>query len=251
MDNWIPNKIEFPKDHRWHNCSVEWLYFWGLVNKKEFFHFVEFSAKVGNIKRNVRHWSLNGKFYEEADDDLTKIKSHCGYTEKGFYFNTPQIGMSFADIPKPIIHQNTERFGYYSIPFINGDGYIYPNKKVDCVGWLDHEWTFGSLEHIQHWDWLGILLDCGISITAYFAKDFKLCNVSIGDKIINNNFYLNGKHLRIENVGMDLVIDNIGEVKIFNPNFIKRKYSEQPVNIMANKRIIGIGMRERTYSSED
>jgi len=156
--------------------------------------------------------------------------------------------MEFKNPAKSVIHDAGDGIGYYSIPFLQGEGYVV-DKPMKCTAWLDHEWTM-NLEDIRlhDWDWVGVHLDCGIAIMAGLSKKFKACDVSMNGTTIYTDFILEGKHLFLHKTGQYLLLREMGEENIFDPKF-GMDYSEQPFEVISKGGVIGYGMRERAYRS--
>ena len=123
----IPSKLNFPKDHWTHNTQVEWWYFWGKMSDDRFFHFASFRSEIlKGIETRAIHYSLDGKFYEHIYDE-TFYFPYSGYTYQRFTFETPQFGLILYPKTKPIIHNCTSKGrNYYSIPHLEGEGFLYP-----------------------------------------------------------------------------------------------------------------------------
>ena len=243
-------ELSFPSNHYWHNTVVEWVYFWGRLDSGEFFHFAEFVHKMGAAIINARHWSYNGQYHEEIDDNWKSAVAKSGYTTGKFSFSNPIIGLTFYPQCKPITHSVKGRH-YYSIPYLKGEGFIYPNKEVSAQAWFDHEWRDNlPLSNLALnawvWDWISLKMDCGISVMAYDQRDNSICDITLGDKTIESKFILDGKHLFLHATGMYLTLEPLFKEEIFDPKF-GFKYSEQPFNVISKGELIGYGMRERTY----
>jgi len=241
-------KLNFPNDHFWHNTTIEWIYFWGRLDNGKFFHFAEFLHKFGKYRANFRHWSYDGEFGEEIDDHWGDRVSSTGFTIKGFSFNSPRLGLTFQPKCKPVIHNTILNKGYYSIPYLEGEGYLYPAEKVKARAWFDHEWN-DTIEGLD-WEWVGLNLDCGMNIMAHRAADFKICDITLNGTTFESDFILDGRHFFLHATGMYLILNPLGDEKIFDPK-LGVKYSEQPFEVISKGGVIGYGMRERTYKNKE
>lgn len=238
-------KLNFPQDHWWHSEKmIEWIYFFGRLENGKFFHYAEFLFGPNQVKRNMVHYSLDGEFFEEVDSFFEKRKCRGGYAGKQFFFNTPKLGITFIPISKPIIHKTNPGRNYYSIPRLEGEGFLYPDKKIKATGWFDHE--FSEFQGLPNWEWLGINLRCGLDIMAFSSEGESLCDVTLDGTTFETDFIIDGHHLFLYEPGMYLTLNPIQDEKIFDPK-VGIKYSEQPFEVISKGGVIGYGMREKTY----
>ena len=242
------SELNFPSDHYWHNAPIEWEYFWGKLENGDFFHFSEFFVRFGRSRTNFRHWSLNGKFGEEVDKWDGENISMTGFFKDRFTFHSPDFGLTLFPKSKPIQHRIKDS-NYYSITNLEGDGYIFPDKKISATGWFDHHWFEYDSKVKEEWNWLAVRLDCGVNITCGDFEGFSYCDIECGGNLINSSFVLDGKHLLIEELGMDLWMKPLKDELIFKPT-LGFNYSEQPFDVFSKSKKIGFGMREKTYKKE-
>ena len=243
--------MEFPKDHYFHfgEYSGEWIYLWGKLDTGDFFHFTDQLFSFGKNRNRIIHRSLNGKFHEEADTWKSRIKSTGGYANGKFFMRTPGLELVFEPKSKPVIHQTKmERRNYYSIPYLEGEGFL-DTQKVKAKAWLDHE--FSDIRKVPDWDWVSLHLNCGIYIMVWNCEAEPTCDVTVGDKTIESGFILEGKHLFLNDLGMYLILEPVWEEKVFNPEFAIFPYSETAFNVISKGGIIGYGLRERTYRKRE
>jgi hypothetical protein len=153
------------------------------------------------------HWSYDGDFHE---DDSRKLTS----------FILPKT--------KAVIHNKKE--GIY---------HSFPGNP-----WYDH--NVGSVVGCD-WDWVGVLLDCGMSIMCCEkGKEDRLCDFTLGGVTKETEFIIENRHFYIYDLGAYLTLTPIKEEIIFHPKQ-GRPYSETPILVEAKGRRIGWAMRERTY----
>ena len=207
-------------------------------------------VKLGGLRINSRHWSLDNNYYEEVDTWDGERVSNSGYAIERFTLGCPQFGLTFKKWNKPIVHDVELDTKYYSITHMLGDGHIYPDKKVEAEAWFDHQW--GEGRDLKSWEWVGLKLNCGLSAVcgSGVLGQYRFCDVSIGDVVIRSNFILEAKHFFISSLGMYLTLEPVCEEKIFDPK-VGIKYSEQPFEVISKGSVIGYGMRERTYYKEE
>jgi len=251
LANGLSHGINFPNDHYWHHGEqFEWLYWWGKLKDGKFFHFADFIWQIGSFKSNWQHWSFDGEFGGSVTPLEEKGVSDSRYIYNRFNFHCPRMGFTFVDPPKPVVHRKFGGMNYYSIPRIKGKGFIYPTKgeEIECVGWLDHEW--GDGQKTEGWDWVSIMLDCGINITAFDYKIDRMCDLDYFGKIIESDFILENKHFYIHELGSYLTLEPIQDEIIFKPQ-LGINYSEQPFEVITKGKMIGFGMRERTYKEKE
>lgn len=245
--------MQFPSDHYTHNCPVEWLYFWGKLSTGHFFHFASFIVNWGRANTRAIHFSLhNGtsQYWEEEFGDFFAVDAKCGYLARGnrFYIGCKQFDLVLFPQVNPIIHQVKLNRNYYSIPHLVGEGYLYPGQKVTVEAWLDHE--FSDIYKFKGWDWVGIKLNCGVSVMVYSGDVDSFCTVNFGDKLIHPDFTIEKEELLIPDLGMHFYLKPKVDESIFHPKF-GVPYSEQPLEVVSNDKVIGIGMRERTHRGEE
>lgn len=173
----------------------------------------------------------NGEFYHHAEFKLSKgVFTH--HSEAGSFGEIQTINpIVHLERTNPIIiHRRKPGSFYYTIP---GNP------------WIDHEWGDGIVG--GDWDWVGINMGCGMSIMAYNkGEEGRGCDVTLGNRTIESEFILDGKIFFIQETGQTFLLEPINGEYIFKPK-IGRPYSETPVNVVSDGRIIGYGMRERTY----
>lgn len=205
--------------------SVEWRYFAGRRANGEHFHYAEF--RKGEFQ--FRHWSLNGKFYE----DLTPMGNDL-------HIKTPQFEYTFRPISDEIKHRVDGR-NYRTIPKVT-DGQI--------VVWYDHD----EIDDVvgPNWDWVGLNLDCGMTITVLWRADGYYADLTYNGKTIIVKCILDGRHLFIYDTGQYLMLDDA----LLNPPSTQdiihrpkygRPYSEWAFDVVSKGGIIGRGIREKTY----
>jgi len=242
-------KLNFPQDHFFHDTPVEWIYAWGRLGT-EFFHFAEFSLRVGPLRERATHWSLHNKeshYFEELADDFNYLKYGVVYIPKGnsFSIDSKHFFLKMFPNSEPMVHRATPERNYYSIPSLYADGIIYAGQEeVKSDVWMDHEFT--NYNKFSDWDWVGVKLDCGVYIMVHNSETDKSCSMQFNDKMDNPEFRLEEKELFIDSFGIHFFLEPIVEEKIFRPKF-GIPYSEVPFNVVNNGKVIGHGMRERTY----
>jgi predicted secreted hydrolase len=255
LDNGVQSlqrELNFPNDHRGHDSSVEWWFFFGRVGS-EFFHFAEFSLKVGPIRERATHWSLHNKesrYFEELADDFNYLKYGVEYIPKGnsFSIDSKHFFLKMFPNSKPMIHEASPERNYYSIPSLMADGMLYAGQEeIKSDVWMDHEFT--NFKKFSDWDWVGVKLDCGVYIMVHNSETDKRCSIQFNGMTDNPEFRLEGNELFVDSFGVHLHLDPIVEEKIWNPKF-GIPYSEQPFEAISNGKKIGYGMREKTYKSE-
>jgi predicted secreted hydrolase len=144
-----------------------------------------------------------------------------------------------------MIHEVGPERNYYSIPSLFAEGMIYAGQQeVKSDVWMDHEFT--NFKKFSDWDWMGIKLDSGIYIMIHDSETDKRCSVQFNDKVINPEHRLEDKELFIDSLGMQLHLDPCVEEKVWSPKF-GIPYSEVPFRAISNGRVVGWGMREKTY----
>lgn len=237
--------MNFPSDHYWHHgeYDFEWIYFYGKLDNGKYYHFAEFLTRMGGLYSDFVHYSIDGKFEEEVESWKEIKISNSGYAFGKFSFTTPEFGMVYRPNKEIIVHKTQQGKNYYSIPTLLGTGHLR-GDKVTGYGWLDHEFSFFKRE--ANWDWVGVRLNCGINIMAAVMDKESLCDVSFGDRVIQSEFILEGKHLFIHSLGMYLILEPVQDEVVNKPR-LGVKYSEQPFNVISKGGIIGEGMRERSY----
>jgi hypothetical protein len=205
---------------------MEWRYFSGRMEDGVHFHYAEFRKR----DRYFRHWSVNGKFYEdmqEMGDD--------------FHIKTPQFDyLLFPTLPA--IEHKIPGKEYISFPKLT-DG------KVEV--WFDHEQI---LEPGSNWEWLGCNLNCGMTIMAYWPEgpEPKYCDLTFNGITIPVKCMLDGRHFFIYDTGMYLMADDTQlsppttQGIIHKPKY-GRPYSEWSFDVISKGGVIGKGIREKTF----
>lgn len=202
---------------------MEWWYFSGWTEGK-FFHHTLFKNTIGREQRLYLHCSLNGIFQDFDEDEIQHHGYYTKFSGNKFDIRNSFFTLSLYPISNIIIHMDTEKWGYYSIPHLKGD---------NSNSWMDHEYfnlfrTSGSLrKKLKNldftWDWTGIrYLDGSIGIRA--------------DK----------KYSIISFPAVKGELHPLSDEVIFSPKFGLR-YSEQPLEAILDGEVIGYGVRERTY----
>lgn len=243
-------ELNFPSDHYSHDTTVEWQYWWGKLSNETFFHFANFRFKFGGFRGRAVHSSLHDgetQYFEETCNDYGEMASSSGFLAKGnrFHLSNKTMGLHMFPKSKPVIHDVGKIRNYYSIPSLEAEGYLYPDKKVTADVWMDHE--FSDFDMSAHnWDWVAVKLDIGMNIVVYKAKEREFCSVMYGDKTGSSKFILDGKHLYIYGLASYFIMEPTVEEKIFHPKF-GPPYSEQPFRVMGKGEFVGHGMREKTY----
>lgn len=246
------NELSFPKDHYLHHdAPLEWYYFWGRLESGEFFHFSRFWTKIGALTNGAAHFSFhNGKveFSECLENEFGLTKDATLYSRafrgvERFSFTSNELSLIAYPQCKPVTHNTKVWENYYSLPWLKAEGHL-SGKKISADLWLDH--VFSS-PNFSHWDWVGVKLNSGLSVTAINGLAESFCSITIKDNRIESDFILDGKHLYLNQLGSYLTLEPMEEEVIFTPKFGPR-YSEQPFNVTAKGEVIGYGMRERTYS---
>lgn len=240
--------MQFPKDHYTHDTSIEWWYFWGRFNNGDFFHYATFRGGKGSLQHRTSHWSLHNsksEYWEEIESDLVPLKYTSGYmaNTNRFYLETKHFGLNMIPKDKPIQHIWERQ--YYSIPSLEAEGHLYPDTKIFCDVWIDHEW--GKFRTLKPWNWITIKLDCGINIMICQTENDKLGMIQFGDKVILPEFCLRGNDLFINNLSMNLVLVPLVNEKIFYPT-LGLPYSEIPIDVIGNSKKIGYGIMEKSYA---
>lgn len=161
--------------------------------------------------KKFSHWSFDGEFHEDNTHELN--------------------GDMFKPAGKRVIH-NRKHGSYISIP---GNPW-YDHEIGDVVG--------------SDWDWVSIILNCGIFIVGYEKKDDRLCDFTLGNHTIKSDFILENRHFYIYELGAYLTLEPLKEEIIFRP-IHGRPYSETPIEVTAKGKLIGYGMRERTYKIQE
>lgn len=204
--------------------NVEWRYFAGRNELGEHWHFAEFRKK----DRYFRHWSVNGRFYEDEQE-----------MGNDFHIVTPQFDYLFFPTLSPIEHK-IPGMEYYSYPKLT-DG------KIEV--WFDHE---KRMEVGSDWEWIGCNLDCGMTLMAYWKKEYQYCDLTFNNKTIEVKCMLDGRHFYIYELGTYLCADDT-QLKppttqqiIHRPKY-GRRYAEWAIDIIAKGGVIGRGVREKTF----
>lgn len=206
--------------------NMEWRYFSGRTEQGVHFHYVEFRKD----KKDFRHWSVDGKFYEDERGMGDALMVH-----------TPQFEYWFRPATAPIEHSIPGK-EYYSWPKLV-DG------KVEA--WFDH----AKMNEVgSNWDWIGLNLDCGMTIMAYYKEDYRYCDLTFNSKTIEVKFILDGQHFVIPELGMYLILDDsqlnppTTRDIVYKPKY-GRRYSEWCFDVISKGGIIGRGIREKTYKT--
>jgi hypothetical protein len=199
-------------------ANVEWRYFAGRQEDGKHFHYAEF-----------RHWSLNGKFYEDIEP-----------MSVGLHIRTPQFEYDFTPMVPAIKHQLDDR-NYVTIPKVV-DG------KVEA--WYDHD----QINEIvgPNWDWVGLNLDCGMTILVLWRADGYYADLTYNGRTKQVKCILDGRHLFLYDTGQYLMLDDTQLNPPSTQNIIHkpkygRPYSEWAFDVVSKGGIIGRGIREKTY----
>ena len=112
---------------------------------------------------------------------------------------------------------------------------------------------------INNWDWVGLQLDNGLDIMAWQRSDGSaICTVikNIGKdshlvpkSLSTEDVVLAGDTLYISKVNLEIKLVELVKEQIYHPT-VGMKYSEVPVLAMIRDKVIGKGMRERTYGGK-
>lgn len=203
---------------------IEWRYFAGRKTNGIHWHYVEFRKQ----DTYFRHWSVNGKFYE---DD--------GELNDSLHIETPQFSYYFHPESRPIEHK-MRGVEYFSWPKIT-DGIT--------EAWYDHAkmHTVGS-----NWDWLGCNLDCGMTIMVWNREEDPYCDLTFNDVTMKVTCTVDGRHFFIPETGMYLIADDTQLNPPTTRNIVHkpkygRPYSEWCFDVVSKGGIIGRGIREKTY----
>ena len=204
--------------------NIEWRYFSGRRPDGVHFHYAEFRKH----SKHFRHWSVNGKFYQDTEE-----------MGDSFHISTPQFSYFFKPISEPIEHK-IEGMEYYSWPKLS-DG----STEV----WFDHHKV---MEVGSNWEWLGCNLDCGITLMAFWRPEYQYCDMTYNGKTVEVKCMLDGRHFFIYETGMYLMADDTQlnppttQDIIHKPKY-GRPYAEWAFDVKSKGGTIGKGVREKTF----
>jgi len=245
--------LTFPEDHHFHGTQIEWVYLWGKFSNGQFFHFANFAMNVGPFHERAIHSSIfNGevRYSEEVSDQFNELKGFLRYfklIQETWAVNTDELSITLHPQSKPVAHKVSEGRNYYSIPYLVGEGMIYPDEKVTVEAWLDHE--FSIIKSFRGWDWVSVKLSDGPWIMAYKSDADSFCTVGMGESHCYSDFSIDGEFLHVEKTGSFLRLKPIYKETIFHPKF-GVPYSEQPFYAISRGKVVGHGMRERAYKEK-
>ena len=200
--------MHFPQDHRPHTkTEIEWWYAWAKLGDI-WIHWALF--KKG--RKLVLHGSVRRKgrvkFFERRIKKLSDVINISGNRIK---IKSPKFSIECIMRDDPIENEGYGR-KYYSMTHLIIRGKLrrwLRTVRVNGSGWFDHAW--GPMPK-KNWEWIAI-------------------NFYDGTAQMTSKEY--------DGAGPD-------KEKIFKPKH-GWPYSEQPLLIEKDNRLIGIGMRERTY----
>jgi hypothetical protein len=215
--------MQFPADHYPHYTALEWWYFWGLFGES-YFHHSLFKTTLGNEQRLYLHSSLNGEFGEADEDEIEGYEYYTVYSRGRFIIKNSFLSLSLFPTSQPLIHSNSVRGKYYSLPSLVGT--TPSGQRVEA--WFDHEYfnlpdrlTKGMVGKLS-WDWTSIKYNNG----SYMVRANGKYNIKKGELIGD--------------------VEEVAKEVIFKPKY-GIPYSETPLVVSQEGSIIGHGMRERTY----
>ncbi len=242
--------MQFPIDHYTHSHKLEWWYFWGKLSSGGFFHFANFKLELA--KRLVSRWihySVNNKYFELEQMEDEKNEYYSTFDGRSFYLSTPNLSLLMLPKCSPVIHRSGTKC-YYSIPKLSGSG-LLNGVRVTADVWMDHE--FRHLPRLRSllskqvtWDWIGVKLDEGIYIMAYSTAKDPICNITKGKRSYLSEFSLKDNSLQVNKLSSTYKLDPVYLESKFSPK-LGLSYSEQPFRAIKDGKVIGYGMRERTY----
>lgn len=207
--------------------DVEWRYFSGRKPDGTHFHYVEFDKRGFHF----RHWSIDGKFYEDM-----------GEMGADFHIKTPQFEYNFKPISDVIEHKIPGR-SYITIPRM---------KDGDTEVWFDHD---SVVDVGPNWEWVGFNLDCGMTIMCLWRPEIEKdlnTTLTFNGKTIYVKSILDGRHFLVQDTGMYLMLDDTQlnppttRDIVHKPTF-GRPYSEWCYDVISKGGIIGKGIREKTF----
>lgn len=205
--------MDFPKDHKPHSgIEIEWWYVWGITNKG-WLHWALFKKGDELAIHDSLHTQNKSNYYEAVPSVVEDVLT----INEDIHIHSPSFDCDCFIEDFPVIH--THERSYYSIPHILIEGYLFGDggqERILGEGWFDHEWGDKPKEN---WEWIGMHFDRNSGMV-YQEKNKKL----------------------------PYDIRSLTPEKIFYPQF-GWPYSEQPVYVFDDKKLIGRGMRERTYRS--
>ena len=210
----------------------EWIYFWGRLVDGRFFHF----ARFRHDKKTYSHLSLDGTFYE---GDWIAGKH---------FFTTPHLKLGAEPFSNHVMHYASSSYYYYSIPFLSGVAQLVPHgKKVPADLWFDYEST--GEDEIEDWEWVSFKLPNHMAVLIYKREKNAFAKLIIKDKVVSSSFEIEGDQISLCDLGITYKMEVLKPEIIFHPAY-GRDYSEQPFQVTFKGRLVGYGMRERTYSAK-